>query len=105
MRLYWDDNSDFPPGIKNSAIAPFGYWTGYKELMKSYVGLSGPSSSSDTLFACPVDKFYYDFLSLASHRRQNSGVNPWICEGFDSLRVESLRDFSVHAHSPGGAAV
>jgi type II secretory pathway pseudopilin PulG len=62
MRLYWDDNSDFPPGIKNSSLAPFGYWTGYKNLMKNYVGLTGASASSDKLFACPADTFYYDFL-------------------------------------------
>src|SRR5437870_4855092 len=27
--------------------------------MKSYVGLNGPSSTQDTLFACPADTFYY----------------------------------------------
>jgi prepilin-type N-terminal cleavage/methylation domain-containing protein len=67
MRLYWDDNADFPPGIKNSPTAPFGYWTGYKQLMKSYVGLKGASSPSDRLFACPADIFYYDFLSRSNH--------------------------------------
>ena len=67
VRLYWDDNADFPPGIRNSASAPFGYWTGYKELIKSYVGMKGVSSPSDTLFACPVDIFYYDFLLKTNH--------------------------------------
>ena len=41
MRLYWDDNSSFPPGVTNTTGAPFGYWTGYKELLKSYVGFEG----------------------------------------------------------------
>jgi prepilin-type N-terminal cleavage/methylation domain-containing protein len=67
MRLYWDDNSDFPPGIKNTPLAPFGYWTGYKKLMKSYVGLTGASSPSDKLFACAADTFYYDFLLETNH--------------------------------------
>lgn len=32
----------------------------YKELMKSYVGLTGPSSPDDRLFACPADRFGID---------------------------------------------
>ena len=91
MRLYWDDNSDFPPGIKNSAIAPFGYWTGYKELMKSYVGLIGPSSSSDTLFACPADKFYYDFLLKTNHPFYTA----------QSLHDQSISDFSSYWSNAG----
>lgn len=62
MRLYWDEHADFPPGIKNTPAAPFGYWTGYKALMKNYVGLNDASSLSNKLFACPADTFYYDFL-------------------------------------------
>jgi len=67
MRMYWDDNSDFPPGITNTISAPIGYWTGYKKLMKSYVGLIGPSSPSDKLFACPSDTFYFDFFFKTNH--------------------------------------
>ncbi len=67
MRLYWDDHADFPPGVTNSPSTPFGYWTGYKELMKNYVGLKGASSPADTLFACPADRFYYHFPSKTNH--------------------------------------
>lgn len=62
MRLYWDEHADFPPGIPNTASTPYGYWTGYKELIRSYVGLNGVSSPADQLFACPADTWYYDFL-------------------------------------------
>jgi prepilin-type N-terminal cleavage/methylation domain-containing protein/prepilin-type processing-associated H-X9-DG protein len=31
----------------------------YKELVKGYVGLNGPSSAQDEIFACPADLFYY----------------------------------------------
>src|SRR5262249_23223668 len=62
MRQYWDDHNDFPPGTENTPALPYGYWTGYKELMKSYVGLQGASSPADKLFACPSDNFYYDFF-------------------------------------------
>ena len=67
MRLYWDDNADFPPGVKNSSEEPYGYWTGYKRLMKEYVGLKGASSPEDKLFACPADSYYYDFFEKTNH--------------------------------------
>lgn len=39
---------------------PPGGWWHYKELVKSYVGLAGPSSTNDTVFACPCDRGYGD---------------------------------------------
>jgi len=67
MRLYWDEHNDFPPGETNTPAFPIRYWTGYKKLMKSYVGLSRASSARDTLFACPADTFYYDFIFKTNH--------------------------------------
>jgi type II secretory pathway pseudopilin PulG len=37
---------------------PPGGWWYYKEQVKGYLGLSGPSSSSDKAFACPDDRGY-----------------------------------------------
>lgn len=59
MRQYWDDHDDFPPGVTNSATARWGYWTGYKTFIRSYLGLTGTSSPQDKLFACPADRFYH----------------------------------------------
>jgi prepilin-type N-terminal cleavage/methylation domain-containing protein len=91
MRLYWDDHADFPPGIKNSANAPFGYWTGYKELMKSYIGLHGTSSPTDTLFACPTDTYYYDFLLKTNHPYYSA----------QSFHDQSISDFSSYWSNAG----
>src|SRR5581483_6974921 len=56
VRMYADDSNDRPPASLGMS---------YKELMKSYVGLKGASSTQDRLFACPADTFYYDWtLSL-----------------------------------------
>ncbi len=93
MRLYWDDHADFPPGIKNSSSAPFGYWTGYKELMKSYVVLKGASSSAEKLFACPADTFYYDFLLK---------TNPPFYTA-QSLHDQSISDFSSYWSNAGAS--
>ncbi len=35
-------------------------WWWYKEQVKSYVGLTGPSSAQDRVFACPDDRGYSD---------------------------------------------
>lgn len=35
-------------------------WWWYKEEIKGYVGLSGPSSPNDEVFACPLDRGYSD---------------------------------------------
>lgn len=55
MRMYADDNTGKSPRLP----VPNPYRNGcrffYKELMKSYVGLKGPSGPDDILFACPSD--------------------------------------------------
>ena len=65
VHLYAGDNGDTLPN------AGGGTYIFYKELVKHYVGLHGPSSSADYVFACPADTFYYDESSMAfvSHGR------------------------------------
>lgn len=60
IHLYADENSDTLPGISLTNDMPWSYqWRFFKELTKSYDGLSGTSSPQDKLFACPSDTFYY----------------------------------------------
>jgi prepilin-type N-terminal cleavage/methylation domain-containing protein/prepilin-type processing-associated H-X9-DG protein len=59
VHMYAGDNGDTSP---NSGTATY---VTYKEVVKSYVGLHGPSSSQDKVFACPADTYYYDESSLA----------------------------------------
>jgi prepilin-type N-terminal cleavage/methylation domain-containing protein/prepilin-type processing-associated H-X9-DG protein len=54
IHLYAADNSDSLP---NNGTATYIL---YKEAVKGYVGLRGPSSPQDRIFACPADTFYYD---------------------------------------------
>jgi len=44
------------PRVDNSP-APGGWWY-YKEQVKGYLGLTAPSSTNDTVFACPNDRGY-----------------------------------------------
>jgi hypothetical protein len=55
--LYAEDHQRRLP--YTNAPAPGGWWF-YKELVKGYIGLSGPSSASDKVFACPGDRGYGD---------------------------------------------
>jgi prepilin-type N-terminal cleavage/methylation domain-containing protein len=60
IRLYADENADTLPNIAITNDMPWSYqWRFFKELTKSYDGLSGESSPNDKLFACPSDTFYY----------------------------------------------
>ena len=60
IRLYADENNDTLPAIVITNGMSFTYqWRFFKELTKSYDGLSGTSSPNDKLFACPSDTFYY----------------------------------------------
>jgi prepilin-type N-terminal cleavage/methylation domain-containing protein/prepilin-type processing-associated H-X9-DG protein len=58
VRMYSDDSRDVSPtgAITNQDfLTPL--YSGYKALMKNYVGLKGTSSPQDKLFACPADIF------------------------------------------------
>src|ERR1041384_6402114 len=52
LRMYSDDSSDKTPRTPGTTNSPALNWTGYKRLMKHYVGLNGASSSQDKLLAC-----------------------------------------------------
>lgn len=60
IHLYAGDHDDTLPCIVITNDTPFPFaWHFFKELTRSYDGLSGPSSPQDTLFACPADTYYY----------------------------------------------
>jgi prepilin-type N-terminal cleavage/methylation domain-containing protein/prepilin-type processing-associated H-X9-DG protein len=63
LRMYSDDSSDKAPSSPNNTNSYVLDFAGYKNVMKSYVGLNGASSSQDKLFACPADNFYYEFTA------------------------------------------
>jgi prepilin-type N-terminal cleavage/methylation domain-containing protein len=60
IHLYAGENADKLPSIVITNGMPWSYqWRFFKELTKSYDGISGESSPNDKLFACPSDTFYY----------------------------------------------
>lgn len=58
LRMYSDDHNDKSPSVCTITFI------NYREVVKSYVGLNGPSSPQDKVFTCPADTFYYDETSI-----------------------------------------
>jgi len=54
LHLYAGENGDVLP---NTGLATYKM---YEDVVKSFVGLNGPLSAQDKVFACPDDTFYYD---------------------------------------------
>jgi prepilin-type N-terminal cleavage/methylation domain-containing protein len=53
--MYAHDNADSLPRLPNPNPYPNGEAFFFKELMKGYVGLSGPPKQGDELFTCPSE--------------------------------------------------
>src|SRR6185295_9873594 len=62
-------------------------FTVYKDLLKSYVGITGAASERSGLFACPADTFYYDYEERVSRE----------------LHLQSRNSFSSYAFNAGNA--
>jgi prepilin-type N-terminal cleavage/methylation domain-containing protein len=55
VRLYADESNDRSPALTNGALI----WVRYRELLQGYLGLKGPPSPQDKVFACLADPFHY----------------------------------------------
>jgi len=64
VRLYSEDTGDATPSPGTAAASTdmMLLYSGYKALMKHYVGLEGASSPQDKLFTCPADAFFPSFF-------------------------------------------
>lgn len=65
IRLYADDFADSLPILPNPDPFPNGVGAYYKQLVKGYLGLSGPASSNETVFICPSDPTFRTQLQHA----------------------------------------
>lgn len=94
VRVYAEDHADTLP---NTGIATF---ITYREVVKKYVGLNGPSSPQDRIFACPADTFYYDETTMAysPHGHHEQAAYDYSSYSFNSLNL--LTNFS-NFHNTG----
>jgi len=63
LRMYCDDASDKAPPSPYNTNAYVLDFISYKKAMETYVEPGSVSSSQDTFFACPADRFYYEFTA------------------------------------------
>ena len=89
IHLYLDDQTNGSPGNTNATHSPFLSWTDYRDLIKDYVGIKGPASAQDKVFACPADTFFYDM----SHTGRGYVTEP--------LHEQSDRAFTSYAFNAG----
>src|ERR1041385_6832279 len=95
MRMYCDDSHDTSP---TTGHARFGTqaWSGYRELMKSYVGAAGKPSAQDKIFACPADAFYIQFTKTGAFLYQPTLIR-------SNLWGQPLFDYSSYGFNGGTA--
>ena len=88
LRMYSDDSSDAAPKSPGTAEVTLSL-TGYKKLIRKYLGLHGSRSSGANLFVCPADTFHYEDLT----RRPR-----YVSQG---LWEQPISDFSSYAFNGG----
>ena len=94
IRIYSDDFNDRSPGLTNGAPI----WFQYRELLQGYLGLNGPPSPQDKIFACPADTFFYkltpelnmQLLAEGLHTKSNSLYSSYEFNGGNSVTDRSV---------------
>ena len=67
VSLYADDHNGILPILPPTMRKDVWWW--YKEQVKGYIGLTGPSSPKDVKFACPNDQGYTDNIPFRHNER------------------------------------
>jgi prepilin-type N-terminal cleavage/methylation domain-containing protein len=93
VQLYAGANGDILPAATNTDAGTQSQWSPnlfavfYKSLVKNYVGLQGPSSPQDKVFACPADTFFLNWRTGTYSSQSLHGLS--ICDyssyGFNGL--------------------
>jgi prepilin-type N-terminal cleavage/methylation domain-containing protein len=93
--MYCDDSHDSSPFTGSTASTTVfpPLFSGYKALMKNYVGLNGQSSPQDKLFQCPADTFFPNWY-------YTNATQPFQFVQ-KSLHDEPLFDYSSYAFNGG----
>ena len=82
IHIYADDHDNTLSLISTNTSREV--WRDYKTSMQSYVGITGPSSAGDKLFACPSDLFYYasafanSYVPESSHLQSNYNFSSYV---------------------------
>jgi prepilin-type N-terminal cleavage/methylation domain-containing protein/prepilin-type processing-associated H-X9-DG protein len=85
-RLYCDDSNDTSPSVQTTNRMV----NDYRLLVQSYLGLKGPPSPEDKIFACPADTFRYTtrtglvvFSPTGRHESPNANYTSYVFNGIN----------------------
>jgi prepilin-type N-terminal cleavage/methylation domain-containing protein len=102
IQLYAGANGDFLPSepdtfahVHHPGTNDFPLF--YKSMVKTYLGLQGPSSPQDKVFACPADKFFYfpDSWAYSSVGLHDSDSSDYTSYGYNGLGGTTNVPFQV----------
>jgi prepilin-type N-terminal cleavage/methylation domain-containing protein len=84
LHLYGSENGDVLPNMGQVTYVM------YKEVVKSFAGVNGPSSPTDKVFTCPSDTYCYDELTTVyvphgRHELQTSDYSSYVFNGLNLL--------------------
>jgi prepilin-type N-terminal cleavage/methylation domain-containing protein len=99
IRMYSDDANDTSPSAQTTNRM-VNY---YRTLVQSYVGLKGPASPQDKLFACPADTFRYwtspgvvaVFSPTGRHESSAQGYSSYAFNGINKETTNSSASGSI----------
>ena len=99
VHLYAGDSSDVLPNTGTRTYVT------YKEVVKGYVGLHGPSSSRNKVFACPADTYCYDestptFVPHGRHEQWAFDFSSYAFNGCNLLTT-NYPNFAYNGFLPG----
>jgi len=93
IRLYADDNADSLPMLPDPNPYPNGVGAYYKQLVKGYLGLSGPAAPSEKVFTCPSDRILQNQVGHAftSYTFNGYEVGPEAIPRITGKKLASIR--------------
>ncbi|HSY75074.1 MAG TPA: prepilin-type N-terminal cleavage/methylation domain-containing protein, partial [Dongiaceae bacterium] len=99
IRMYSDDANDTSPSAQTTNRM-VNY---YRTLVQSYVGLNGPASPQDKLFACPADTFRYwtspgvvaVFSPTGRHESSNANYSSYAFNGINKETTNTSANGSI----------
>jgi len=96
VRLYAEDNADTLPVLPIPNPYPNGVGAYYKQLVKGYLGLTGPASPSEKVFICPSDGVICGQIGHAftSYTFNGYEVGPGDIERITGQRLSSIKNAS-----------
>src|SRR5690242_1124654 len=93
IRFYSDDCSDSLPVLPDPNPYPNGVGAYYKQLVKGYLGLTGPASPNEKVFMCPADRLFGGLVGHAftSYTFNGFEVGPGAIERITGKKLAAIK--------------